>query len=66
MKLHSTLVEKLLTIFEVNSGWPEQRKLREALNRLDLSAYTQKTGTAVLVATTDLKKATKDLQEGNK
>ena len=39
MKLHSTLVEKLLTLFEVNSGWPEQRKLREALNKLDLSTY---------------------------
>ena len=66
MKLHSTLVEKLLTIYEVNSGWPEQRKLREALTKLDLTTYTQQTGKEVLVDTEDLKKARKDLLEGRK
>jgi len=66
MKLHSTLVEKLLTLFEVNSGWPEQRKLREALNKLDLSTYTQQTGNEVLVDTKDLVKHRKGLKEGNK
>ena len=66
MKLHSTLIEKLLTIYEVNSGWPEQRKLREALAKLDLTTYTQKTGTNVLVATDDLNKAKENLREGNK
>jgi hypothetical protein len=66
MKLHSTLVEKLLTLFEVNSGWPEQRKLREALNKLDLSTYIQQTGNEVLVDTKDLVKHRKDIQEGNK
>lgn len=64
MKLHNTLVEKLLTIYEVSSGWPEQRKLREALKNLEVTIYTQKTGTEVLVASDDLKKATQNLKEG--
>ena len=64
MKLHNTLVEKLLTIYEVSSGWPEQRKLREALKNLDVTIYKQQTGNEVLVATDDLKKATQNLQEG--
>jgi len=51
MKLHQTLLDKLIVLFEVNSGWPEQRKLKEALSRLDLTVYKQKDGTEVLVST---------------
>ena len=54
MKLHQTLVEKLIVLFEVNSGWPEQKKLREALSKIDLSVYTQKDGNQVLVSTKQL------------
>lgn len=54
MKLHQTLVEKLIVLFEVNSGWPEQRRLKEALTKLDLTVYKQKNGTEVLVSTKQL------------
>mgnify|MGYP000668091138 CR=1 FL=1 len=54
MKFHTTLVEKLITLIEVNSGWPEQRRLREALAKLDLTIYTQQSGKEVLVSTKDL------------
>ena len=57
MKLHNTLVELLLKTYEVNSGWTEERKLREALHRLDLSVYTQQDGTQVLVSTKELQEA---------
>ena len=54
MQLHNTLVEKLIVLFEVNSGWPEQKRLREALTKLNLSVYKQKNGNEVLVSTDDL------------
>ena len=41
MKFHETLVEVLLKTYEVNSGWTEERKLREALRRLEIAVYTQ-------------------------
>ena len=59
MQLHNTLVEKLIVLFEVNSGWPEQKRLREALTRLNVTVYKQKNGNEVLVATDDFKEQTK-------
>ena len=49
--MHNTLIENLVKLFEINSGWPEQRKLREALTALDLTVYERKDGSKVLVAT---------------
>lgn len=49
MKFHSTLIEKLVKVMEVNSGWRDEKKLKEALARLNLVVYTQKTGNQVLV-----------------
>ena len=54
MKLHATLVEQLIKTYEVNSGWTEERKLRAALENLDVSVYTQTTGQKVLVSTKEL------------
>ena len=54
MKLHGSLIEILLKTYEVNSGWTEERKLREALSNLDISVYTQENGNKVLVSTKEL------------
>ena len=54
MKLHETLVEKLLKIYEVNSGWSEEWKLKAALQNVDISVYTRENGTQVLVPTDEL------------
>ena len=62
MKLHDTLVEVLLKTYEVNSGWTEERKLREALKRLDVSVYTQQDGTQVLVSTQQLNEAQRKIE----
>ena len=59
MKLHKTLVEKLIVMYEVNSGWPEQRRLREALAKLNVTVYKQKNGNEVLVSTDDLQEHAK-------
>tara|TARA_B100001250_G_C19726498_1_gene756325 strand:- start:94 stop:354 length:261 start_codon:yes stop_codon:yes gene_type:complete len=67
MKLHPTLLEKLLQIYEINAGWQEQKKLRAALQNFDASVYTQQNGTQVLVETAELNKhkavADRKLQE---
>ena len=62
MKLHDTLVELLLKTYEVNSGWTEERKLRDALSRLDISVYTQQDGTQVLVSTRELQEAQRKIE----
>lgn len=62
MKLHNTLIEVLVKTYEVNSGWTEERKLREALSRLDVSVYTQQDGTQVLVSTKELQEAQKKIE----
>tara|TARA_R110001592_G_scaffold3523_2_gene19684 strand:- start:4461 stop:4676 length:216 start_codon:yes stop_codon:yes gene_type:complete len=54
MKLHTTLVETLIKTYEVNSGWTEEKKLREVLKRLDVTVYKQSDGTEVLVSTKEL------------
>ena len=63
MKLHHTLVEYLVKVYEVNSGWSEERKLKEALSRLDFSVYTQENGTKVLVSTDELNEAKKKIEQ---
>ncbi len=54
MKLHPTLIEKLIKVMEVNSGWTGQSKLRAALAALNIAVYTQQTGTEVLVDADEL------------
>jgi len=54
MKLHETLVEMLVKTYEVNSGWTEEKKLKNVLRNLDISVYTQQDGTQVLVSTKQL------------
>ena len=57
MKLHETMVQKLLKVYEVNSGWSEEHKLLAVLRSLDISVYTQENGNQVLVPTEDLQAA---------
>ena len=57
MKLHETMVQKLIKVYEVNSGWTEEKKLLAALRSLDFSVYTQQNGNKVLVPTEQLRAA---------
>lgn len=49
MKLHNTLIEKLIKVYEINSGWTEERKLKEALAKLNIAVYKQASGESVLI-----------------
>tara|TARA_B100000963_G_C22082489_1_gene432843 strand:- start:165 stop:389 length:225 start_codon:yes stop_codon:yes gene_type:complete len=62
MKLHNTLIEILLKTYEVNSGWTEEKKLRQALENLDIAVYTQANGTKVLVDAKQMRQAFSDYQ----
>ena len=62
MKLHHTLVELLIKTYEVNSGWTEEKKLRQALANLDFSVYTKQDGTEVLVSTKELNEARQKIE----
>lgn len=49
MKLHTTLIEKLVKVMEVNSGWRDEKKLKAALASMNISVYKQQSGAEVLV-----------------
>ena len=55
MKFHHTLVEKLIKVYEVHSGFSNQKRLRDALSNIDLTVYEQQnSGREVLVSTDQL------------
>lgn len=58
MKLHPSVVEKLIYIFENYGGHVDNTKLRQHLSNLDLSPYEKKTGDqqVILVLTEDMMK----------
>jgi|GEM_PF-2020184 len=58
MKLHPTLIEKLVKIMEVNSGWTGENKLKKALSQLDVAIYKRQDGLEVLVDAEELRKYT--------
>jgi len=58
MKLHPTVIEKLVKIYSTYGGFREETKLRTELTKVDLSSYTQQTGmqSTFLVLTEDIEK----------
>ena len=50
MKLHGTLVDRLIQVFTTYGGWQGEKRLYEELNKLNLAVYTQQsTGLEVIV-----------------
>ena len=60
MRLHDTVIERLIRLCDNYGGHREQIKLREELNKIDLSEYTQNSGSTVLVLTDELQKALRE------
>lgn len=54
MKLHGTLIEHLVGLFEMHSGHRNQQRLRETLAELDVVDYKRQTGESVVVLKDDL------------
>jgi hypothetical protein len=56
MKLHPSVIEKLINVYTNFGGFSNERKLREQLERVDLTPYEKKTsnqGEIILVLTED-------------
>ena len=60
MRLHDTVIERLIRLCDNYDGHREQIKLRDELNKIDLSEYTQNSGSTVLVLTDELQKALRE------
>ena len=59
MKLHTSVIEKLLQIYANYGGFQDERKLKEQLLKLDLTPYERKTTVdqeVILVDTEDYMK----------
>jgi hypothetical protein len=65
LKLHPTVIEKLVRIYSTYGGYREETKLKEELRRVDLSSYTQQTGDedTFLVLTEDILKHQAQVKE---
>jgi len=57
MRLHHTTVNELIRLFTTYGGYTNEKKLRQVLATLNLSAYTQQSGESVIVPTKDFEKA---------
>jgi hypothetical protein len=65
MKLHPSMIEKLVEVYTVNSGWSGESKLKEALSKVDFTVYTQQDGTEILVDTEQYHKALTQIRAEN-
>lgn len=65
MKLHPSLIQKLIEVYTINSGWAGEEKLKKALNNLDFTVYTQQDGNQILVDTVEYNKRLVDVQATN-
>ena len=63
MKFHPTLIEKLVKIMEVNSGWSGESKLKTALAAVSIAVYTQQTGQEVLVDADELARQQRNIKD---
>ena len=56
MKLHSSVVDRLVQLFKLHGGHREEWRLKHELSKLDLSVYEQQTtGNNILVPTDKMK-----------
>ena len=56
MKMHGTLIERLLKLYSAYGGHREDTKLREELMKLDVVEYERQTGEKILVEAAELRK----------
>lgn len=56
MKMHKTLVERIMRVYDLWGGRSDDTRLRQALMALDVSEYKQKNEQVVLVPTDDMQK----------
>lgn len=57
MKLHTTVIERLVHIYETYGGHRNEARLKSILQEVDLSEYERQSGEKILVLTEDLNAA---------
>jgi hypothetical protein len=57
MRLHTTVIEKLVRLYETYGGHRNESKLKSMLQEIDLSEYERQSGEKILVMTGDLNDA---------
>lgn len=63
MKLHSSVIEKLVSIFEMHGGHKNELRLKNVLSTVDLAQYDrQSTGESILVLSEDLEQAKTEIK----
>jgi hypothetical protein len=58
MKLHPTVVDKIVKLFESYGGHRGEKKLRSVVAELELSEYERQTGEKILVLSEQLMQET--------
>jgi hypothetical protein len=56
MRLHHTVIDRLVRIYTTYGGYREETRLKEELSKLDLTAYERQTGESILVESQELRK----------
>ena len=56
MKIHDTLIERIVKLYETYGGHRDEHRLKSELKRLNVAVYTRETGEQVLVDQTELDK----------
>jgi len=54
MKLHSTTIDRLISVYETYGGYKNETKLKNKLAEFDLSEYKRASGESILVLSSDL------------
>jgi len=66
MKLHGTLVEKLVQLFTTYGGWQGEKRLKEELGKLNVAVYKQQsTGKEIVVDADLLEKLVNEMPDRN-
>jgi len=66
MKLHGTLVEKLVQLFTTYGGWQGEKRLKEELGKLNVAVYKrQNTGEEIVVDADLLEKLVNEMPDRN-
>ena len=60
MKLHGSVIKRLIRLFTTYGGHRSELRLQNELKNLNLAIYTQQTGKQVIVESSELAKAIQD------
>lgn len=57
MKLHSTVIEKLVRVYDTYGGHRNESRLKTELSKIELVEYKRQSGESILVSAEDVERA---------